>query len=144
MKNILFNYHLEPAKQELATNLGVLILRLAVGLMMAFSHGLGKLQNFLYSETIQFADPIGLGVETSLLLAAGAEFFMALLIVVGLMTRLATLPLIFTMFIAVFVIHAADPFAKMEFGLLYLFSFLAILLIGPGKYSLDYLISKKG
>lgn len=143
MKNFLFNYHLVIAKQELGTNLGLLILRVSVGLMMAFSHGLGKLQNYLYSDNIQFADPIGLGQDLSLLLAAGAEFFMALLVTVGLMTRLATLPLIFTMFIAVFVIHANDPFQKMEFGLLYLFPFLSILLMGPGKFSLDYIITRK-
>lgn len=138
MKNLLFS-----SGSGGGTSLGLLILRLSVGLMMAFSHGLGKLQTYMSSEVIQFADPIGIGQETSLLLAAGAEFFLSLLIAIGLMTRLSTIPLIFTMLVAVFIIHANDPFQKMEFGLLYLFPYIAILLMGPGKFSIDYLISKK-
>ena len=144
MKNFLFNYHLVVSRQELGTNLGLFILRLSVGLMMAFSHGLGKLQTYFNADTIQFPDPLGLGADMSLFMAASSEFFVSLLLVLGLMTRLATLPLIFTMLIAVFVIHANDPFQKMEFGLLYLFPYIAILFMGPGKFSLDYLISKKG
>lgn len=138
MKNLFFS-----SGSGMGRSLGVLVLRLSVGLMMAFAHGLGKIQMFMNSEIIQFADPIGLGHEMSLLLAAGAEFFCSLLLVIGLMTRLATIPLIITMMVAVFIVHANDPFQKMEFGLLYLFPYIAILLMGPGKFSVDYLLTKK-
>lgn len=138
MKNLFFS-----SGSGMGRSLGVLVLRLSVGLMMAFAHGLGKIQMFMNSEVIQFADPIGLGHEMSLLLAAGAEFFCSLLLVIGLMTRLATIPLIITMMVAVFIVHANDPFQKMEFGLLYLFPYIAILLMGPGKFSVDYLLTKK-
>lgn len=141
MKNFLFNYNLEAGRQKLCNDIALLILRVSVGLMMAFSHGWGKLQKFIGDEVIQFADPIGVGPDISLMLAAGAEFFLSLLLVVGFMTRISTLPLIFTMLVAVFIVHGNHPFAKMEFGLLYLFPYIAILLMGPGKFSFDYFLS---
>ena len=143
MKSLLFSYEFEKSKQVMATSLGLLILRVSVGLMMAFSHGLGKVQKYMNTDDVQFLDPIGLGASTSLLLAGGTELVMSLLLVVGLMTRLACVPLIFTMIVAVFIVHSGDPFSKMEFGLLYLFPYIAIFLMGPGKFSLDFMFREK-
>ena len=83
---------------------------------------------------------MGLGEETSLMLVVFAEFLCALLLVVGLFTRLATIPLIFTMCVALFVVHIADPFSDKEASILYLVPYLVIFLLGPGKFSLDFLI----
>jgi len=47
------------------------------------------------------------------------------------------LPLIFTMFTIVFIVHANDPFSKQELGLLYLLPYITIFFTGPGKYSVD-------
>jgi len=116
---------------------GMLLFRGTIGLMMAFSHGLGKVKTLFSGEEIVFADPIGLGQPVSLFLAASSEFLLSLLVVVGLATRLSTLPVAFTMGVAAFVIHANDPFQKQEFALLYFASFVLIFLLGPGKYSID-------
>lgn len=122
---------------------GLLVLRVSVGLMMAFSHGLGKVQKFFAGGEIKFPDPIGIGASASLFMAGFTEFFLSLLLVVGLATRLVTIPLAFTMIVAAFIVHGADPFAKKEFALLYLFPYIALFFTGPGKYSLDSVFCKK-
>lgn len=130
IKQLLFSH------TPIASNLGLLLLRLAAGGMMAYAHGWGKLQRMLNGE-MGFADPIGIGEELSLILAVFAEFLCGLLVVLGLFTRAALIPLIITMVVAVFIVHADDPFSKQEFGLLYLVPYLTLFLTGPGAYSLD-------
>ncbi len=124
-----------------ATHLSVLLLRLAAGGFM-LTHGYGKLQQLMAGE-FQFADPIGVGPEVSLVLAVFAEFFCSLLVMLGLGTRLATIPLIVTMAVAAFIAHGADPFGRKEMALLYLVTYVVLLLTGSGKYSVDRLISGK-
>ena len=89
---------------------------------------------------IQFADPIGMGVELSLVLAVFAEFFCAILLILGFTSRLAAIPLMITMFVAGFIVHGADPFQVKEFALLYGIVFTALLITGPGKFSLDHIL----
>ncbi len=124
-------------------DLGLLVLRVGIGLVMALSHGLGKLQSALGDGPIQFADPIGIGQELSLYLAAGTEFFLSLLLCLGFLTRLVSIPLAFTMLVAIFVIHADDPFAKKEFALLFLMPYLMFILAGGGKYSFDEFLKNR-
>lgn len=127
-----------------AVDIGLLILRVGIGLMMAVGHGLVKLQNY---ETMssKFPDLLGIGAANNLNLAIGAELVCALLVVIGLFTRLASLPLIATMATAAFVVHAKDPLfmaggAAKEPALLYLVPFLALLFTGPGRFSVDGLM----
>lgn len=125
------------------TDIGLLIIRLGVGLMMLFSHGWPKLIKLLNDDPIQFADPFGLGAGFSLFLTVFAEVLCSILITLGLFTRGACIPLIITMLVAAFIIHADDPFGKKEFALLYLIPYVLILLSGAGRYSLDALFQKK-
>ncbi len=123
---------------------GLLILRVGIGLMMAFSHGWGKLGR-LGDDPIKFADPFGTGPAVALGLAVLAEFFCALLITVGLATRAAVIPLIITMLTAALIIHGDDPFGKKELALMYLTPLLTLLFTGPGRYSVDaFLVRKPG
>ncbi len=114
----------------------LLLLRVAFGSMMAFGHGLPKMQNF-EKMSGAFADPFGMGSTLSLIMAIGAEFGCSLLLILGLGTRLAALPLIVTMLVAVFYAHGADPWKVKELGVTYLVVYLVILIAGPGRYSLD-------
>ncbi|MEQ8703729.1 MAG: DoxX family protein [Phaeodactylibacter sp.] len=120
----------------------LLLLRLMFGLSMAYAHGWPKLQRLTGGEEVKFLDFLGLGPEISLGLAVFAELFCALLLAVGLFTRLAAIPLIITMFVAVFVAHWGDGYADMEGGLLFLVPYVCILLAGPGWYSIDAQIRK--
>jgi putative oxidoreductase len=124
-----------------ALNLLFLVLRIAIGGLM-LSHGYGKLQTALAGGEIQFMDPFGLGQAASLYLAVFAEFFCSILLILGFATRLATIPLIITMLVAVLIAHGSDPFEKKELALHYLLVYLVLLICGAGKYSIDYFISK--
>ena len=91
----------------------------------------------LISGNTEFANPFGIGQAPSLFLAVVAEFICPVLIIIGFKTRWAAIPTAITMFVAAFMIHSADPFNVKEKALLYLVTFIAIMLLGPGKYSVD-------
>ncbi len=118
-------------------DLALLILRLWFGLEMAFGHGLGKMIK-VFSGNFEFGDPIGVGPTLSLILAGSAEFIGGLLIAVGFFTRLATIPYIFTMLVAAFLVHIGDGWGKIAVPLHYAVAATAILIAGPGRYSLDH------
>lgn len=122
-------------------NVGLLLLRVSVGLLLAFGHGWGKLTTFS-ERSAEFADPFGVGPSLSLAMTVFAEFFCAIAVALGILARVATLPLIIFFLTIILIIHASDPWPKKEFALLYLIPFVTILLTGPGKYSLDNLIFK--
>jgi putative oxidoreductase len=119
----------------------LLLLRLASGGFM-LTHGVPKLQRILSGEW-KFGDPLGLGPEVSLVLVVFAEFVCSILIMLGIGTRLATIPLIFTMAVAAFIAHGDDPFNRKELALFYMVVYAVLLFMGSGKYSLDKLISRK-
>lgn len=123
-------------------NITILIVRLIVASLM-ITHGLPKLNTLLAGGDIHFPDPIGLGPVLSLVLVVFAEFFCSILIGIGLGTRLASIPLIITMIVVVFVVHVVDPIGKKEMALLYLAFYLLLLVTGSRKFSVDYLISRK-
>ncbi len=118
-----------------------LIFRIGFGLLM-ITHGWPKLENLMNGNIDSFRDPIGIGKGLSLFLAVFAEFFCAALVAMGLLTRLAVVPLIITMVVAVFIVHMGDPIGKQEMGLLYLTAYLLIFTHGSGKYSIDRLLGK--
>ncbi|RWX02543.1 DoxX family protein [Flavobacterium cerinum] len=120
----------------------LLLMRIVVGIFM-FTHGLKKYMMLFSGELIQFPDPLGVGSTTSLVLTVFAEVVCSALIFIGLGTRLVVLPLIFTMFVIVFVVHGADGFGNQELPAVYLLIYLVLLVTGSGKYSIDHLISRK-
>jgi putative oxidoreductase len=103
-------------------------------------HGYDKLQHFgRYSAT--FTNPFHLGSPVSLGLCIFAELFCAGLVVLGLFTRFATIPLIINMIVASYVIHG-DFFGMGQAAALFLAGYISLLFIGPGKASLDGLMGK--
>jgi putative oxidoreductase len=123
-----------------ATDWTSLILRLTFGLLM-LSHGIQKLMKFM-DGNMEFGDPIGIGVTASLALTIFAEVLCSALLVIGLWTRLALIPLIVTMAVAAFIVHINDDLGTMEPALLYLLSYCALFLLGSGKYSVDAILKK--
>lgn len=122
-------------------DVGLLVLRLGVAGLMIARHGLPKLLEF-GTKSQTFSDPLGVGSATSLSLAIFAELFCAIAVALGLATRLAAVPLVFTMLVAGFVVHADDPFNKTEFALLFAIPFFALILTGPGRLSVDHAIRR--
>ncbi len=124
-----------------ATDWASLILRLSLGLLM-LNHGYPKLMQFFNGEEIKFADPVFIGETATLAFAVFAEFFCSILIAMGLWTRLALIPLMITMLVAVGNIHFNDPIGKKELGLLYLLPYIALFLLGSGRFSFDAFLNK--
>jgi putative oxidoreductase len=150
---------MEAERKDTAADIGLLILRVGIGGYL-ITHGWGKLQMLLAGGANNFGDPVGLGSPLSLVLVTASEFLCALLIILGLATRLAALPVVICMSVAAFVVHARDPWtmeaaAKAFFGgasktwfskepaLLYLIPFLSLVFTGGGKLSLDGLIAMR-
>lgn len=124
-------------------SIGLFILRVGVSSFMLM-HGWGKLLKVIEGD-FAFADPIGLGAETSLTLAAAAEFGCAILVMLGLGTRFASIPLAFTMAVAAFTVHLNDPLfsaggASKEPALVFFFVYVALIFTGAGWFSADGLI----
>jgi putative oxidoreductase len=123
-------------------DLWLLVLRILVAVLM-FTHGFPKFYKLMTGNYMQFRDVFGMGPAVSLSLAVFAEVICSTFILIGLATRVATIPLIITMLVAAFVAHAGDPFGKKELSLLYLFIYITVLILGSGKYSIDFLLSVK-
>lgn len=123
-----------------AFNAAILVLRLGTGLLM-MNHGYDKLIHFgsMHSKFMNF---MGIGTSLSLALLIFAEFFCSIFLVLGLFTRLATIPLIVAMSVALFKAHNAEIFGKGELPALYLTVYIVLLLIGPGKISVDGMVGK--
>lgn len=104
--------------------------------MMIYGHGWSKLKR-IFAGNLEFADPIGIGPIPSLLLATFAEVICSLAVIAGFRTRLAAIPLVITMVVAAFIRHGASPWARKELALLYAVTFLVVILLGPGRFSVD-------
>ena len=123
-----------------AFNTAMLLLRLVVGILM-MNHGYNKLAHF--TETAKdMPSFLGIGSTITTALVVFAEFFCSLFIILGLFTRLACIPLIITMSYALLKAHKGDFFGDGEMACLYLGTYLTLLIIGPGKVSVDGMIDK--
>ena len=123
-------------KNNLQTNIGLALLRIAPSVML-ITHGLPKFQK-LISGDFEFGDPIGIGATPSLFLTVIGEFLCPILIIIGFKTRWMAVPPAITMLVAGFIVHSTDPFGgNKEKAFLFLVFFIVIILLGPGKFSLD-------
>lgn len=131
-----------PTDTSVPVGFGLLVLRLGVGLALAFAHGLGKIPPSPgFVETTA-----GLGFPLPVLFAwaaAGAEFAGGLLLAAGLMTRPAGLFVAFTLGVAFFGAHGGDPFGDREMSFLYMTAGLALTVTGAGRFSIDAAIRRR-
>lgn len=122
------------------TSTGLLFVRLVMGAAMIL-HGWGKIQ----SPFSWMPDSPVPGFFQ--FLAAFSEFGGGIALILGLLTRLASLGIGFTMLVA-FYFHAVilgDPFVSKgggsyELSLVFLSISVLLIMSGPGKYSLDKVI----
>ncbi len=132
----LLNFGLAPFGKDL----GLLTLRLGLGLTMFSLHGLPKLQGFAEKAT-KFPDPLGIGSQTSLVLATFAEFFCMILLALGLLTRFSALMGFVTMAVVFFLVDNAvltgDKNGELPF--VFAIGYLSLFFAGGGRLSLDRL-----
>lgn len=129
-------------KAPFTTDIALLVARLGIAALM-LTHGIPKMMMLFSGAPVQFPSVMGLSAELSLGLTVFAEVFCSVLLLAGFATRLATIPLIITMLVAVLLIHGADPLAKQEPALQYLLVYIVLLFAGSGRYSVDYLLLRK-
>lgn len=138
--------------QPINLSLGILLIRVIIGVLMAF-YGYQKLINFetmaasdFWAKDVSF---LGMTGKTPLALTIFAEFFCSLFLIIGLFTRLALIPLIICMgyiiaCVAKFeVIYSGDNGIEVNNAFVYFIIYLGIYLTGPGNYSLDYKIANR-
>lgn len=125
---------------DFSFNLATFLLRLGMGLLM-IPHGYDKLIRFAEYKK-DFMNFLGLGSTISLALVIFSEFFCSVFLIMGLFTRLVTAILMIEMFVVVFSKHQGQVFGEGEHGMLFLTAYLCIILLGPGKASLDGILGK--
>lgn len=123
-----------------AFNFAMFILRVALGVLM-LSHGYGKLIHFNGMKG-SFINFLGLGSPISLMLDIFAEFFCSIFLILGLFTRLAVIPILIAMSVALIKVHHGDLFGAGERAAIYIACSITILFCGPGKISADGMIGK--
>jgi putative oxidoreductase len=134
-------YLFGPGKVQ---SLGLLALRFAIGLMM-IHHGQDKLadpQGFANNYVI----PLHLPFPLLMAHAAGyAEIFGSWLVIFGLLTPLGALALTGTMAVAAYhhILTSGLNIYVLELVVLYLGGSVALLLLGPGRFSFDAGIAKE-
>jgi len=121
--------------KKLKSDIGLAVLRILPSAFL-LSHGIPKLQKLLNGD-FEFVDPIGIGSTPTLFLTVIGEVICPILVIIGYKTRWASLPIVITMAVAAFIVHGSDPFGMKELALLYLVCFAVIMLLGPGRYSID-------
>ena len=115
---------------------GLLFLRVTGSLLLLIVHGLPKVLNYTQELTV-IEDPLHLGRWLTLNLAIFAEVLCPLLIMLGLFTRLACLPIVVLLLVSMLIAHPEWSLAEGQFGWLLLIIFMTLLITGPGQFSLS-------
>ena len=118
----------------------ILVLRVVFGVLF-FIHGLDKMLNFS-TLVNDYPSVLGFGSYITLMVSILCEFCCSLFLMAGLLQRLLTVPMIVAMGVAFFDIHDA-MMPEGELALIYFIVFIVLFLVGPGRYSLDFLIDMK-
>jgi putative oxidoreductase len=131
-------------------DLGLLLVRGMVGVVFLY-HGSQKLFGAFGGDGIdgftQFLTTLGVPAPgISAYLAALSEFVAGLSLVLGLFVHVLPLPVIVTMLVACFTVHAGKFDSQkggMEYPLLLAFCALSLALTGAGRFSLDELLCRR-
>ena len=118
----------------------ILLIRLFFGVLF-FMHGLDKMSNF-NELSYNYPSVFGLGSYMTLMLAIICEFACSMFFMVGCLTRIFLIPMIIAMAVAFFDIHDG-MMPDGELSLIYMIVFLGVFIVGPGRFSVDYLIDMK-
>ena len=119
----------------LDADIAALLLRLILGGLF-IRYGFNKFIG--YDQILpMFQDVIGIGSKLSFNLVIFAELICGALVALGLLTRLAVIPILITMAVAFFVAHAKDPFDAKALPFVFLLLTSVVFVLGSGKYSID-------
>jgi putative oxidoreductase len=132
------NRFLQLAFLPSSYDFSLLVLRVWLGLDLFFRHGVEKITRFSQMSA-HFPDPVHIGPRVSLAYALLSDGICSLLVVLGLATRVAALIIVINLTVAFTLVHhfATSGPRSGELPLVFLGGFLAVLIAGPGRYSVD-------
>ena len=134
---MIYSFLFPTKSNTTKVSLLLLAVRIIFGILL-MNHGIQKWSNFQEMSAV-FPDPLGIGSPLSLGLAIFGELVCSMAFIIG----LAMIPMIFTMIVAFFVVHANDVFAVKELAFIYLVVFILMYIAGPGKFSIDHIIGNE-
>lgn len=108
--------------------------------LVTIPYGVDKIARYDALAVDFFGDPIGIGMEPSLVLTIAAQVGFTILLIAGLQTRLFALLLAFHMAVAT-KYHFFDPFKTKVLPMLFLALYLLVAALGAGRYSVDAAIA---
>ena len=132
------------ATKPVLPDLGILILRVFVGTLL-IHHGYEKLAN-IENFADAFVRPLHLPFPILLsYIAAFSEVIGSWLLITGLMTRLGALAIMGTISVAIYhaIITAGFNIYLLELLGLYFAAAVAVLSMGPGRFSIDELLVRR-
>jgi putative oxidoreductase len=138
--------------RDTTASLGIISLRVMVGLMMIIGHGIPKIENFAARKDFFYVPDFlpDKFASACLLACISAEVVAATFVIIGFATRPAAFILGFCMVVAAFGALGAAPWFQTtptlvdtkELSIMYLIPMISLILTGAGAYSLDALFYK--
>nr|WP_315035775.1 DoxX family protein [uncultured Chryseobacterium sp.] len=124
------------------THVSLLIFRILLSIELIVAHGLKKI-GVGVSEAEQVPNPLHLPEAFNSLFADAANLVFPVFVILGFFTRIAVLPILAVTLTGYFILHWNDALLVKDTPFMYSLSYLFLLLMGSGKYSVDYYIRKK-
>lgn len=137
---MFYNFLFPKSFRGKGVSLLILLMRIFFGVLF-FTHGLDKLMNF-NELSYAYPDVLGFGSYMTLMVTIFCEFCCSLFLIAGLLVRIMTIPMIIAMGVAFFDVHDA-MMPEGELALIYFIMFMILFFVGPGRYSVDYLIDNR-
>ena len=146
IKKNISNYLIMIMNLKHSTDIGILILRVFPSFAMFLNHGINKISAGTAKwEKLGSALTDLIGFESLKIffgfMASYAESLGVLLIMLGLLTRFSSFLLFFTMVVASLKHYFEGEFSELAF--IYGCISFALIISGPGKYSVDNFLKKK-
>jgi putative oxidoreductase len=123
-------------------DISLLVFRILVSLELIVAHGLKKI-GIGVAQAEQVPNPLHLPESLNSFFAISANLFFPVLVILGLFTRIAVLPILAVTLMGYFVVHWNDSLLAKDTPFIYSVVYLFILVMGPGRYSADQSINER-
>lgn len=131
-----------PKRAQTLIGWGLLFMRVSVSLLLLHVHGLPKLMHWSV-EVQRIEDPFGLGGTLTLGLAVFAEVICPVLLILGVWARLACLPILAVLAVAVLFVHPEWSLEQGQFAWLLMILFAGLAITGPGSLVMGKALHKR-
>ena len=122
-------------------NLSMLVFRIAIAAEMIRVHGLKKI-GIGPADVEKVPNPLHLPELLNQGIAVSANLLFPMLIIFGFLTRFSLVPIL-AVTITGFIFHWNDAYPLQDVPYMYSIAFLLVFSLGPGEYSVDYLIDSR-